>query len=151
MKNIQAIKYSIKKFNQYKPLIVSKNTNEIIIGNGTYEALKQLNYQYVEVLYLELTEQQEKILNVSDNKSSDLSKWNEKLLDLIKQFDDEIKQILDFDADFLKKFEKIQNLQKKKLDISEQCVILKENDNKISINKPNLIKCPCCGRQFQIP
>ena len=42
-KNIEAIKHSITKFKQYKPLIVSKNTFEIIIGNGTFQALKELN------------------------------------------------------------------------------------------------------------
>ena len=149
-KNISSIKYSINKFNQYKPLIISKRTNQIIVGNGTYQALKQLNYEYADVVYLDLDEQQQKILNISDNKTSDLSQWNDKLLQLINNFSSEIKDILDFDKDFLKKFEKIQKLQEKKVDISEQSVILSENENKILVSKPNFIKCPCCGKEFQL-
>lgn len=148
-KNIDAIKFSIAKFSQYKPLIVDKNTLEIIIGNGTYEALRQLNYEYAQCLLLDLTEEQRKILNVVDNKSSDLSTWNENLIDKIKQFDEQLVNILDFDQKFLKKFEKIQKLDKKQIEILEDDVIL-DTQQKILVNKPKTIKCPCCGKQIQL-
>ena len=56
-KNIDAIKHSIVEFTQYKPLVISKRNFEIIIGNGTYEALKQLNFEYADCIILDLSEE----------------------------------------------------------------------------------------------
>lgn len=150
-KNIQAIKLSLKKFNQYSPLIVSKNTSEIIIGNGTYQALKQLNYKTVDVIFLDLTEQQEKILNISDNKISQLSSWNNNLLDKISNFDQNLIQALDFSDDFIKKLEKKQKQSNKQLDILENDVILNNNDKQVLVSKQEYVKCPCCGKEFLKP
>ena len=145
--NINAIKKSLEKFQQYSPLIISSDSNEIIIGNGTYQALKQLNYKEVQVVFLKLTEQQQKILNISDNKTSELSFWNENLIEKLSQFDQDFLNILNFDQKFLKKFEKITVEQNKKFDISENDVILND-DQKLLVSKQNFIKCPCCGREF---
>lgn len=149
-KNIEAIKHSITKFKQYKPLIVSKNTFEIIIGNGTFQALKELNYEFAYVLILDLTEQQQKILNILDNKTSDLSTWNEKLLEKYENFDDDLKKILCFDDDFLKKFKKIEKINKDTTKILQTETKISEQQDKILITKPKFIKCPCCNKTFQI-
>ena len=148
-RNIEAIKYSISKFTQYKPLIVSKRNFEIIVGNGTYEALKELNYEYANCIILDLTEEQQKILNIADNKTSDLSVWNQNLIDKLKQFDQNLIQILNFDDKFLKKFEKIEKIKKQPIEFSEDDVILQQQQN-ILVNKPKTIKCPCCGKEIQL-
>lgn len=149
-KNINAIKKSLEKFNQYKPLIVSKNNFEIIIGNGTFQALKELNFKTAEVILLDLTQQQQKILNILDNKSSDLSTWNDNLLDKINLFDEQLLNLLDFDKDFLKKFEKIEKIKKDKTIEKIEQQIINENQQ-LLVNKPNFIICPCCNKKFQIP
>ena len=147
--NIEAIKKSLIKFNQYAPLIVSCKTKQIIVGNGTFQALKELNYQQVDILQLDLTEEQEKILNISDNKTSELSFWNKNLLDSLKTFDDDFLKILDFDDVFLKRFKKIAKTENKEFDFQKNDVILNENqDKKISITKHQFVKCPCCGKEF---
>ena len=149
--NIEAIKISLNKFNQYLPLVVSKKNNEIIIGNGTFQALKELNFKFVDVIYLDLTEQQQKILNISDNKISQLSHWNENLLNKIENFSEQLKELLKFDDDFLKKFEKKQKNSIKKLDILENDVILNNDQKTVLVSKEKFIKCPCCGKEFLKP
>lgn len=147
--NIDAIKYSVIKFTQYKPLVVSKRNFEIIVGNGTYEALKELNYKTAKCIILDLTEQQQKILNIADNKTSDLSVWNQNLIDKIKQFDQQLISILDFDDKFLKKFQKIDKIKKEVIDFSEDDIKIQEKQ-KILINQHKKIICPCCGKEFQL-
>ena len=43
-KNIESIKKSLVEFNQYKPLVVNKDY-QILVGKGTYLAMKQLGYK----------------------------------------------------------------------------------------------------------
>lgn len=148
-KNIDAIKHSVVEFTQYKPLVISKRNFEIIVGNGTYQALKQLNFEYADCIILDLSEEQQKILNIADNKTSDLSVWNQNLIDKLKNFDSQLMNILNFDDKFLKKFEKIQKIKKQPIEFSEDDVIL-QSEQKILVSQNRKIKCPCCGRQFQL-
>ena len=148
-KNIQAIKFSLEKFSQYKPLVISKNNFQIIIGNGTFEALKRLNYKQADCVILNLTQQEQKILNILDNKTSEISQWNEKLIQKLKTFDNQLIEILDFDQQFLKKFEKIQKLNKETVEKIEDCVIL-NNEQEILVNTAKFVICPCCNKKFQL-
>ena len=141
-KNIEAIKKSIKMFNQYKPLIVNSRTNEILIGNGTYQALKELDYSEIYAIFIDVDEKKEKVLNLADNKLSTLSTWNENLLDKISSFDEDFIKTLDFNDKFLNSLIKKNGTIEKKAGpiISDEFLVTKEAE---------FIKCPCCGREFQ--
>ena len=145
-KNIESIKKSIQLFGQYKPLIVSLRTKQILVGNGTYQALKQLNTHEVYVIFLDLTEEQQKTLNISDNKLSTLSHWNKNLVDKIYNFDEDLLNTLDFDQNFLDKL--ITKNTQSTID-KKQGYKISEQLNKIVEVEPQYIECPCCKRKFR--
>ena len=88
--NVEAIKQSIQENGLYKPLIVSRATGHILAGNHTYKALKELEYEKVEVVYIDkLDEQSETKILLADNATSDLAEYNEQmLLDCLKSLED---------------------------------------------------------------
>tara|TARA_R100000805_G_C3603193_1_gene103713 strand:- start:372 stop:1124 length:753 start_codon:yes stop_codon:yes gene_type:complete len=78
--NVEEIKKSLVENAQYKPLIVNKKTMHVLVGNHTLQAMKELNYEKVNVNLIEVDELQEKKIVLADNKLSDNSEYdNEKL------------------------------------------------------------------------
>lgn len=53
-KNIEAIKGSLAKFGQQKPIVVNKD-NVVVAGNGTLEAARQLGWKEINVVRTNLT------------------------------------------------------------------------------------------------
>ena len=66
----QRIKASIEDFGFVDPIIVNINTMTVIGGHQRLEILKDLNYEEVECVVLNLDEKQEKKLNLSLNKNT---------------------------------------------------------------------------------
>ena len=135
-KNIQAIKNSIKRFDQYTPLVVNKKNNEILKGVGTYLAMKQLGVQQCYVYYVELNEKQQNQLIVLDNRTSELSEIDNNAVQKILY--DLQKDNAIFTGFSQKQIENIMNSQtseKEKQDLTEKINLV-------------TIKCPYCGAQF---
>jgi DNA modification methylase len=77
---IQQIAKSIKRFGWNLPIAVDKN-GMILAGNGRYEAAKLLGLKEIPIVRLNhLTKAQAKAYIVADNKLTENSQWNEKLL-----------------------------------------------------------------------
>ena len=53
-RNIEEIKKSLKKYKQYRPFVVQRSTNKIIVGNGMYRAMKLLGIKEGWVEYRDL-------------------------------------------------------------------------------------------------
>jgi len=82
------LKKSIEKFGYVEPIIYNKRTGHIVGGNQRYEILKDSNIKEIEVVEVDLTEQDEKALNIALNKISgdwDLPKLNDLISELMKQ------------------------------------------------------------------
>lgn len=70
---------SIEEFGYVEPVVWNRTTGNIIGGHQRLKVLADKGYTEVEVVELELTEQEEKILNIALNKIS--GRWdNEKLI-----------------------------------------------------------------------
>ena len=54
--NVEEIKKSLVENAQYKPLIVNKKTMHVLVGNHTLQAMKELNYEKVNVNLIEVDE-----------------------------------------------------------------------------------------------
>ena len=78
-KNIDAIKGSLTKFGQQKPIVIDKN-NVIVAGNGTVMAAKDLGWEHVNVVISELDSTHLKAYALADNKSSELAVWDDTIL-----------------------------------------------------------------------
>ena len=125
-RNLEALKQSLKDFTQTKPILVQKSTMRIIAGNGTYEAAKALGWESIECNILDLDDARANALAIADNRTGDLSEWNEKyltealeglktdgLLDLTGYNSNELEQMLKFQNGDM--FEKITpNTEKEK-------------------------------------
>ena len=78
--NVEEIKKSLIQNAQYKPLIVNKKTMHVLVGNHTLKAMKELNYETVNVNLIEVDESEEKKIVLVDNKLSDDSNYNKEKL-----------------------------------------------------------------------
>lgn len=76
---------SIKEFGYVSPIIVNKNNNVIIGGHQRYKVLRELGYEEVDSILVDLDEQREKALNIALNKIE--GEWDmDKLTELFAEF-----------------------------------------------------------------
>lgn len=135
-KNIQSIKKSLKTFDQYSPLVVNKNTYEILKGVGTYLAMKQLDYEECYVVFVNLDQLDSNQLIVLDNRTSELSQMDNNIIQ-------QIFYTLESDKSLFTGFseKQIENIMNQQSNPKEQ----QDLTQKINLAK---IKCPHCGTQF---
>ncbi len=96
-KSIDGIKKSLIEFGQYKPIVVQKSSNKILAGNGTYQAIKELDWTEIDVTYIDVNDKEAIILATVDNQSSELSEWDEQqLTEDLYGFDHEMQEISGF-------------------------------------------------------
>src|SRR4051794_12654041 len=80
------IKRSIETFGYVDPVIVNERTGIIVGGHQRLKVLKDLGYEELDVSVVDLTDDQEKALNVSLNKTG--GEWDNALLkDLLEELD----------------------------------------------------------------
>ena len=97
-RNLEAIKKSLDAFGQTKPIVVRRETMEILCGNGTYEAACELGWKEIDCHLIDIDENRAKALMIADNKTSDLAETNEKnLLDLLQEMDSDLLELTGFD------------------------------------------------------
>lgn len=139
---IEQLKKSIKDYGYIAPVIVDKNYN-IIAGHGRYQALKELDYQEIEVIIVDnLSENKIKEYRLLDNKLNSNSDYSKKALEL------ELLDLPNFDYEFFDF--KITNINKDlEFDfLSEEDIndLDKDVEDKVSDNK---CVCPKCGYEFE--
>lgn len=83
---------SLKLFGFTRPILVNKSTGIIAAGNGIHLAAKELGYEKVPVIFIEMSPIRAKSLSISDNKLGDHGKYN------IDQFTWNIKEIDEWDT-----------------------------------------------------
>jgi len=87
--NVKLIAESLSEYGQYKPITVNKTTNEILVGNHTYAAAKELGWKEIEVTYIEVDAETAAKIVLIDNRATDLSAYdNNALLELLERLND---------------------------------------------------------------
>jgi hypothetical protein len=79
-KNLDAIKGSLARFGQQKPIVVNKE-NVIIAGNGTLLAAKALGWEHINIVRTELSGADLVAYGLADNKTAELADWDAVVLD----------------------------------------------------------------------
>ncbi len=103
-RNLEAIKKSLDAFGQTKPIVVRKETHEILCGNGTYEAAVALGWKEIQCHVIDIDEERAKALMIADNRTSDLSENDEKnLLDMLQEMDADMLDLTGYDNEELDK------------------------------------------------
>ena len=86
-RNIKAIQDSLDEFGQRTPIVVGRR-NFILKGCGTWKAAKRAGWDKIAIVRAKLTDEQELAYSLADNKSSDLSKFDDVALrDVLAELD----------------------------------------------------------------
>lgn len=88
--NVAQIAESLMVNGQYRPIVVRKENNEILAGNHTYKAARELGWETIKVSYVEnLTDEEAAKIVLADNRYNELGTFdNNKLLELLKELDE---------------------------------------------------------------
>jgi DNA modification methylase len=102
-KNLEAIKGSLAKFGQQKPIVVSR-TGVVIAGNGTLEAARALGWAEIDVHRTDLEGTDATAYAIADNRAGELAEWDagvlSETLKSLREMDFDLGAI-GFDADDL--------------------------------------------------
>lgn len=82
-KNIKEIMRSLEEFGQHAPLVVQQGSNRVIVGNARLEAAKRLGWEKIWVLYVDDDDTKAIRRGIADNKTGELSTWNDAALKLL--------------------------------------------------------------------
>jgi len=96
--NVDAIRASIETHGQVEPLVVQKSSKQIIGGNARFGVLKEIGYEDVDVVLLDIDDAKARALSISLNRTGELATWDED--NLAKALDD-LQGLEDFDFDSL--------------------------------------------------
>jgi hypothetical protein len=75
-RNMEAIKLSLGLYGQVKPLVVRKQSNVVVAGNGTLEAAKQLGWTKLACVFVDMTRAEAAGYGLADNRTAELAKWD---------------------------------------------------------------------------
>ena len=86
-KNIGVIKHSLQTFGQIPPVIANRE-GYVLKGNGTLEAAKELGFEKLYCMFVDMDENSEEAFAIIDNRSSDLSQLDKTaLLDTLERLE----------------------------------------------------------------
>lgn len=74
-RNVEAIKASLQRFGQQKPIVVDEN-GVVRAGNGTLEAAKALGWKELAVVISDLDSVNLAAYAIADNRTAELAQWN---------------------------------------------------------------------------
>lgn len=77
---VEMIARALQEFGQRSPIVVAKDTNFILKGNGTHKAAKMLGWGQIAVIWSELEGDAATAYMLSDNRPSDLATYDRKKL-----------------------------------------------------------------------
>jgi hypothetical protein len=86
-RNLDAIKASLRKFGQQKPLVVDAK-GIVLAGNGTLTAARELGWTEIEITRSSLSGVDATAFAIADNRSAELAQWEDSLSDVLKSLAD---------------------------------------------------------------
>lgn len=72
--NVEALRESLRRFGQYKPIVVQAGTNYVVAGNHTLLAAREEGWKKIAAVVVEIDDDQARALLVADNRHSDTSR-----------------------------------------------------------------------------
>lgn len=78
-KNLEAIKASLRRFGQQKPIVVDGN-GIVRAGNGTLEVAKSLGWKEIFIIRTPLQNSEATAYAIADNRTGELAEWDKDVL-----------------------------------------------------------------------
>ena len=137
-RNLEAIKASLARFGQTKPIVLHSNGTTIIAGNGTWHAAKELGWTHIAAAKTNLDTAEAVAYGIADNKTAELAEWEDDTLrDLMDALPDDLKLATGFEGDEIAAMLRLPDFDL--LEDSEQ--------NRLDEKSPTI--CPKCGHTWQ--
>ena len=80
-RNLDAIKASLRRFGQQKPIVVDAS-NIVRAGNGTLESAMALGWETIDIVKTGLVASEATAFSIADNRTAELGEWDDELLAL---------------------------------------------------------------------
>jgi ParB-like chromosome segregation protein Spo0J len=94
-RNLDAIKASLRKFGQQKPIVVDAK-GIVLAGNGTLTAAQELGWTEIQIVRTDLAGVEATMFAIADNRTAELAEWEEdKLNAVLKSLQDEGVDLVD--------------------------------------------------------
>lgn len=74
--DLESIKISLEKHGQYRPLTVNQNNNQILTGNHTWLAMKELGYEKCNVMFVDVDDVKARKIVLVDNRLNELATYD---------------------------------------------------------------------------
>jgi len=78
--DVSRIVESLRTNGQYRLIVVNSRTNEVLAGNHTLAAVRELGWPEVAVTYVDADEEQAARIALIDNRASDVAGYDDRLL-----------------------------------------------------------------------
>lgn len=82
-RNLDAIKASLRKFGQQKPIVVDAK-GIVLAGNGTLTAAQELGWTEIQIVRTELAGVEATAFAIADNRTAELAEWDDNLGDVLE-------------------------------------------------------------------
>jgi ParB-like chromosome segregation protein Spo0J len=139
-KNLDAIKASLRKFGQQKPIVVDAK-GIVLAGNGTLTAAKELGWTEIEITRTTLQGVEATAFAIADNRSAELAEWEDSLNDVLKSLQDEGVDLNDLGYTE----EDLSKLQPPEFKAGTE-----EEQGKLDQLEPKMVACPHCKKEFDL-
>lgn len=94
--DVDAIAESLQRNGQYKPIVVNRGTltkrpNEVLAGNHTLKAAREIGMETVSAVYVDVDEDAARRIVLADNKTNDLARYDDAaLVKLLRELGDDM-------------------------------------------------------------
>lgn len=75
--NVTAIAASLRRHGQYRPIVVNARTSEVLAGNHTLSAARELGWEEIAATFVDVDEDTAARIVLIDNRSNDLASYDE--------------------------------------------------------------------------
>jgi hypothetical protein len=76
-RNLDAIRESLVRYGQVKPIAARRADRVVLAGNGRLRVMRELGWDAAAVVWIDGTDEEMRAFAVIDNKTSDLAEWDE--------------------------------------------------------------------------
>jgi len=139
-RNLDAIKASLRKFGQQKPIVVDAK-GIVLAGNGTLTAAQELGWTEIQIVRTELAGVEATAFAIADNRTAELAEWEDSLNDVLKSLQDEGLDL----ADLGYSPEDLAKMQTP--DFAAGTV---DDQGKLDSLEPKMVTCPHCRKEFDL-
>ena len=138
-RNIAAIKASLARFGQVKPVVVADNGVTVIAGNGTLQAARELGWKKIAAVTTTLEGSEATAYAIADNKTAELAEWDNSVLSqLIDTLPGELQEVIGFAETEVERLVESSLVDDKPKEVDVDAISLDH-------------KCPRCGFEFDSP